>query len=58
MTSLPAEAVIYREGLISIIKNRGNHSSHFTKDRKIKWEDKIFGRTYYCRVNRHQILLV
>ena len=39
MTSLSAEAVIYREGLISIIKSKGNHSSHFTKDRKITRED-------------------
>ena len=39
MTSLSAAAVICREGLISIIRNRRNHSSRFIKDRKIKRED-------------------
>ena len=46
MTSLSAEAIIiilllYREGLISVIKNRGNQSSCIIKDRKMKWEDVI-----------------
>ena len=41
MTSLSAEAIIYREGLISRRKNRGNHSLRFTEDRKNKREDII-----------------
>ena len=46
MMSLSAEAVTYREGLISVKKN---HSSRFTKDRKIKQEDII------CRANKQCI---
>ena len=41
MTSLSAEAIIYREGLISIIETRGNHSSRFAKDREMKWVKDI-----------------
>ena len=42
MTSLSAEAVIYREGLISVRKNIDpRYSSSFTDDRKIKREDII-----------------
>ena len=36
MTSLSTKAIIYREGLISVIENRGNHLLHFAKDREIK----------------------
>ena len=39
MMSLSAAPVIYREGLISVIRNRRNHSSRFIEDRKIKRED-------------------